>query len=207
MSPGYTLHRDVLSPAIVRSYLASLASRGFRDMVGVRNLVALVPETLSLLTPEVLILAGPGATLVRATLFDKPPRARWSVPWHQDVVVPVSERLPGHSAFTQKGGVLHARAPREVLERMITVRLHLDECGLESGPVRALPGTHTLGVLLAGRISALAATVTPEVCLVPAGGAMVMRPLLVHSSGTAQDPSRHRRVVHLEFAGAQSTGL
>lgn len=38
----------------------------------------------------------------------------------------------------------------------------------------------------------------PEVCAVPAGGVMLMRPLLVHASSRTADV-RPRRVIHLEF--------
>ena len=47
---------------------------------------------------------------------------------------------------------------------------------------------------------------TPAVdCLVEAGGAVVMRPLLLHSSRPADEPAR-RRVVHLEYAAAPLPG-
>ena len=36
--------------------------------------------------------------------------------------------------------------------------------------------------------------------LVPAGGALLMRPLLVHSSGKASAGARRRRVLHIEYA-------
>ena len=39
----------------------------------------------------------------------------------------------------------------------------------------------------------------PETCGVNAGGAVMMRPLLLHSSHKATDAAR-RRVIHLEFA-------
>ncbi|MEW6284455.1 MAG: phytanoyl-CoA dioxygenase family protein, partial [Candidatus Eremiobacterota bacterium] len=40
----------------------------------------------------------------------------------------------------------------------------------------------------------------PQVeCCVPAGGAVLMRPLLIHASSAARTPG-HRRVIHLEFA-------
>jgi hypothetical protein len=36
-------------------------------------------------------------------------------------------------------------------------------------------------------------------CLVPRGGLLVMRPLLLHASSPASAPA-HRRVLHLEYA-------
>ena len=33
------------------------------------------------------------------------------------------------------------------MKRMLAVRVHLDDCGLENGPVRVLPGSHPNGRL------------------------------------------------------------
>jgi ectoine hydroxylase-related dioxygenase (phytanoyl-CoA dioxygenase family) len=84
---------------------------------------------------------------------------------------------------------------------MVTVRLHLDDCGPDNGPLRVIPGSHT--ALL--RDDALAARVAagPEVaCTAPAGGAVVMRPMILHASSPARSPA-HRRVVHIEYAPDQ----
>src|SRR6266568_4969591 len=40
---------------------------------------------------------------------------------------------------------------------------------------------------------------SPGACLVPRGGALLMRPLLLHASSAAEAPG-HRRVIHLEYA-------
>jgi hypothetical protein len=40
---------------------------------------------------------------------------------------------------------------------------------------------------------------------VPAGGVVVMRPLILHASSPAVSPS-HRRVVHLEYAAEDLPG-
>jgi hypothetical protein len=38
-------------------------------------------------------------------------------------------------------------------------------------------------------------------CLVPRGGILAMRPLLIHSSSKVQSPEP-RRVLHIEYAGS-----
>jgi hypothetical protein len=52
------------------------------------------------------------------------------VSWHQDVTIAVRAR--GRSAgvrpWSVKDGVPHVQAPAELLEQMITLRLHLDDC-------------------------------------------------------------------------------
>ena len=89
----------------------------------------------------------------------------------------------------------------DYLERMVTLRLHLDDCGPQSGPMRVLPGSHTNGKLddrAAATWSARAGELAFD-CVVPAGGVVVMRPLLLHASASGTTEG-HRRVIHLEYA-------
>jgi len=88
---------------------------------------------------------------------------------------------------------------------MLTVRLHLDDCGTENGPLRVLPGTHLSGWLDAEAIDRLKREISEQVCCVPRGGAVLMRPLLLHASSKAEMPTR-RRVLHLEFAADELPG-
>src|SRR5439155_13388597 len=61
---------------------------------------------------------------VRALFFDKTPAANWRVGWHQDLTIPVAERIEtdGFGAWSVKAGVTHAEAPREILESIATLR-------------------------------------------------------------------------------------
>jgi ectoine hydroxylase-related dioxygenase (phytanoyl-CoA dioxygenase family) len=86
-----------------------------------------------------------------------------------------------------------------VLENMLTVRLHLDDADETNGALRVLPGTHKHGRLDAHQIEYWKQHDTAVTCTVKSGGAVVMRPLLLHSSTTAATP-RHRRVLHFEYA-------
>ncbi|MBV9852530.1 MAG: phytanoyl-CoA dioxygenase family protein [Armatimonadetes bacterium] len=144
---------------------------------------------------------GPDAFPVRGILFDKTPDANWNVVWHQDLSIAVRERreVPGFGPWSRKAGVPHVQPPAALLERMLTVRLHLDDCGEDNGPLRVLPGSHRHGRLDAEAIQEWRARVPEVTCPVPRGGALLMRPLLLHASSDAQTP-RHRRVIHLEFA-------
>lgn len=85
---------------------------------------------------------------------------------------------------------------------MVTVRVHLDECGLDNGPVRVIPGSHQAGRLSAAEIARWREEHAAFPCVSARGGALVMRPLLLHASSPSTRPA-HRRVVHLEFAAAE----
>jgi ectoine hydroxylase-related dioxygenase (phytanoyl-CoA dioxygenase family) len=147
------------------------------------------------------------ALAVRATLFDKTAGANWLVPWHQDLTVCVQSRLdaPGYGPWTRKAGVWHVQPPASVLERMLSVRVHLDDCGESNGVLRVLPGTHLLGRLNADQIAEQERIATSVSCVVSAGGAVVMRPLLIHASSAASNAA-HRRVIHIDYAACQLDG-
>ena len=88
----------------------------------------------------------------------------------------------------------------ELLENMLTVRLHLDDTDESNGALQVLPGSHRFGRLSAGRIRALRSEHAEFVCPAAAGDALLMRPLLLHASSRSAS-ARHRRVLHIEYAG------
>lgn len=146
-------------------------------------------------------LLGAPAFPVRGMFFDKNASANWSVPWHQDLAIAVGARkeTPGFGPWSVKGGIVHVQPPEHVLAGMTTVRLHLDDCAADNGALRVIPGSHCHGELSTDEITAWAGRPQLVVCEVPQGGALVMRPLLLHSSSRVKEPS-HRRVLHIEYA-------
>ncbi len=62
-----------------------------------------------------------------------------------------------------------------------------------------LPGTHAHGVLTESAIDRFVREVAPVDCVVPRGGIIAMRPLLLHASSKAIT-DRPRRVLHIEYA-------
>src|SRR6266581_105158 len=122
--------------------------------------------------------------------------------WQQDNVIAVRERLevPGFVGWSQKAGVWQVQPPVEVLAQMIAVRVHLDDCGADNGPLRVLPGSHRCG-WLDDDLDAWKAGVPEMVCTVKCGGILVMCPLLLHASA-ASESAGHRRVIHIEYAAA-----
>lgn len=138
---------------------------------------------------------GERARAVRALLFDKAPRVNWPVAWHRDRTVALAGRaeVQGLSGWSEKAGVLHAHAPRSVLDGMLTVRVHVDPSERANGALRVAPGSHR-DPGDESREPRRAVVVEA-----PAGAAVLMRPRLLHASGRSAEPER-RRTVHLEFA-------
>jgi ectoine hydroxylase-related dioxygenase (phytanoyl-CoA dioxygenase family) len=146
---------------------------------------------------------GRDAFPFRATLFDKSPTANWLVVWHQDTALPLQNRreAPGWGPWSVKDGVTYAHAPESALCEVLALRLHLDDSTAENGPLRALPGTHTLGVLTDEALHDLSTKIAAVDCVVPRGGVLAMRPLIVHASSKSQS-GVPRRVLHIEYASS-----
>jgi hypothetical protein len=172
---------------------------------GARNLLAIpaiaeqarAPAIRRLIEP----IVGSNAIAVRALFFDKTPGANWPVLWHQDLTIAVAERhdLPGWGPWSVKAGVVHVEPPCALLARMLTIRLHLDDCDANNGPLRVIPGSHRLGRLTRDAIKAVRASATEQTLIADSGSAILMRPLLLHASSPATNPG-HRRVIHIEYA-------
>lgn len=173
---------------------------------GVRQIATRIPGVMPTIIGPLKALARPHFDsepfAVRILLFDKTPHANWKVAWHQDVTIAVTERreATGWGPWSRKDGVWHVRPPESVLAGMLTVRLHLDPCDAANGPVRVIPGSHRLGRLADLDVRGSLLGSEPHDCVVPAGGVLLMRPLILHSSAPATTPT-HRRVLHVEFAG------
>ena len=206
---GFALVPDCLTPEQVAGYLAAveIAVAEHPNPHGVRNLLRAAPELreipgLPAIRRLVEPVLGPEAQLTRAILFDKTPKANWRVGWHQDLIIAVRERVEagGFTAWSVKDGVPHVHPPVGVLEQMLTLRLHLDECGKDNGALRVVPGSHRHGRLADDEMRRLRQEQPAVTCALPAGGALAMRLLLMHASAPAADPT-HRRVIHLDFAG------
>jgi len=213
---GFAICEDVLPPEEMISLLGalgkidrpgSLQRRG--ATFAVRNLLDASLEVRELADSEVVrklvdAVLGPGCFAVRGILFDKIPDANWKVPWHQDVTIAIQAKVEaeGFGPWSTKADVLHVQPPAFVLEQMLSVRLHLDPCGEENGALRVIPGSHLQGRIREEEIARIREEVPERICAVSAGGALLMRPLLLHSSPPSQVPG-HRRVVHIDFAAVK----
>jgi ectoine hydroxylase-related dioxygenase (phytanoyl-CoA dioxygenase family) len=205
---GYVVRRVWVGAAQCATLAAALPTAPPRAG-GIRNALdperqpaaALVDQRMNALATELL---GRPACAVRAIVFDKTPASNWAVGWHQDLAIPVRQRhdLPRYRGWSRKQGVWHVQPPESVLEDMLTLRLHLDDCGGANGPLKVLPGSHRLGRVEATRIAALVGEGDSVECTASAGDVLAMRPLLLHASGKAVLPGR-RRVLHVEYSAVE----
>lgn len=207
---GFGIINDSLAQQDVDDLLEELSQANLpRSRAGVRHAmklatVATIAQGSRLLGIAQQIL-GSSAFPFRATLFDKSPTANWLVVWHQDTALPLQERceVPGWGPWSMKDGVTYAHAPANALSQVLALRVHLDDSTVDNGPLRVLPGTHTLGVLTDGSLHDLSTRVPAVDCLMPRGRVLAMRPLIVHASSKSQSEAP-RRVLHIEYANSMN---
>jgi hypothetical protein len=207
---GFEFIRAVLNPSDIDGLRNSLATLAIAP--GHRNLAARVPLVTQLASSSsILKLVQRGSSgkpvLVRSILFDKTAEINWLVPWHQDLSIAVKERrdIPRYGPWSLKDGIPHVQPPTEILQSIITLRLHLDDCDETNGALRVVPRSHDLGRIDSSQFRKLRQIEGEVVCSMMAGDALLMRPLLLHSSSPALVPCR-RRVIHLEFSSCSLEG-
>jgi len=205
---GFGIIPKVIAQQDVDHLLGELSRANLpRSRAGVRHAMKLAAVAAMARGSRLLGIAqqilGGDVFPFRATLFDKSPTANWLVVWHQDTALPLRKRheICGWGPWSVKDGVIYAHAPANTLSQVLALRLHLDDSSAENGPLRVLPKTHTLGVQSDEELHDLATRVAAIDCLVPCGGVLAMRPLIVHASSKSQSHAP-RRVLHIEYAAS-----
>lgn len=189
---GYLVLDHVVSEAELLAIEAQLSSVGL-DGVGTRNLLSAswcreLAERLRAGSIMATVLP-PDPVAVQCTYFEKSADQNWLVALHRDLSIPIKRRIesPGWTAWSEKEGVLFAHPPNAVLESLVAIRVHLEDNTERNSPLQVVPGSHIGGENPTHRIK----------CLVRRGGALVMRPLLLHASSKLEEGSR--RVLHFLF--------
>jgi hypothetical protein len=200
---GAQLYRAVLDGAWIER-LRKVADAAVGSRPGAR--LTAQDGLLDLLEPDGpvgLIAAaalGPRSHAVRAVMFDKSAASNWAVAWHQDRTIAVRERFDvrGFGPWSRKDGLLHVAPPVEVLESMVTLRVHLDDVGPDNAPLDVALGSHRRGLVPAAEATAVAEGHDLCACLAEAGDVWAYRTLILHASARAVRPTR-RRVLQIDF--------
>ena len=200
---GFAIVPNVLSPSRLNQLLPVLGEVNGAGQRGMLNVPAVAKLANS---ARLLDLARPHLSgeprPISAIYFDKSPNSNWFVSWHQDLTIPVRARVevPGFTRWSIKDGVPHVQPPAKLLNQMIAIRLHLDDCDAHNGALRMLLGSHRFGRLSNKQAQELQKECPEVVCRCAAGGALLIRPLVLHASSKSVVEA-HRRVLHIEYAG------
>jgi len=154
------------------------------------------PTALNALAAELL----PGARPVRVVVFNKTEANNWTLPWHQDRVIALRERIetPGFTNWTNKAGIWHAEPPIELLERMIFARIHLDPADTENGCLQLALGTHAQGKIAATDADAVASATPIENCIAQRGDVLFAKALILHRSSPSRT-TMGRRAIRIDY--------
>ena len=153
-------------------------------------------ERLGALASQLL----PGARPVRVIAFNKTEANNWILPWHQDRVVALRERVetPGFTNWTNKAGIWHAEPPIELLERMIFARIHLDPADEQNGCLQLALGTHARRKIAATDAEAIANGTPIENCIAQRGDVLFAKALILHRSSPSQT-NAGRRAIRIDY--------
>lgn len=205
---GFEILNNVVAASDIEFITNEVVSSDIkRRRGGIRNAEKKYHSIQSLVSSKELINKAQGylsgkPKIVRVIYFDKTQENNWFVTWHQDRTVAVTQRfkLEGWGPWSKKEGIHHVQPPVEILNNMITFRIHLDTANEQNGCLKVIPGSHKHGVLSSDEIHQYCESYDTVYCEVYKGGMLIMRPHLLHSSSKALNPT-NRRVVHVEYSG------
>jgi ectoine hydroxylase-related dioxygenase (phytanoyl-CoA dioxygenase family) len=209
---GFAVINDVFTEEEIAKILRVISStdtskptfRKTTDLFAIRQFFKEIPSIAELIFNQNLRalisnIFGDEYFVVKAIYFDKPETSNWFVAYHQDLTISVNKKiaLEGFGPWTVKQDQFAVQPPLDILQDNFTVRVHLDNTGKENGALKVIPKSHVKGVY---RLDAIdPAMKTESICSVTKGGVMIMKPLLLHSSGRTVNNNK-RRVVHIEFS-------
>jgi hypothetical protein len=205
---GFDVSGFAIVPALLTSSEAEVfrtesesfltAGAGARGLLNRPTIASLARQLLE--SPRLAAFLPREGVAVQCTYFEKTSDTNWFVPWHQDVSLPCRRgfgEVP-IDRWSVKEGDDFVAAPAVVLETVVAVRIHLDPSREENGPLLVWPESHRSDLLSEREIGQLAGNHPVVACCAEAGDAVVMRPLLVHSSKKSRSPLP-RRVLHFLF--------
>lgn len=208
---GYTILPGIFSSEEINRLISIIQSadesgdafRKSADLFAIRQFVKQIPAIKNLIFNAQLKLIindffGENYFLIKSIYFDKPETSNWFVAWHQDLTISVDKKmdLENFSSWTTKHNQFAVVPPLNFLTSIFTIRIHLDTTDDKNGALKVIPGSHSKGIYRPETIDW--STEKEEICNVPEGGIMIMKPLLLHSSARST-VSLRRRVIHLEF--------
>ncbi len=215
---GFTVINEIYTNDEVERILKTIESadktnetfRKSSDLFAIRQFLKEIPQAKDLiyntnLQDVICKLFGNNFFAVKSIYFDKPETSNWYVAYHQDLTISVDKKieLEGFGPWTVKQNQFAVQPPLNILENIFTIRIHLDDTDEHNGALKVVPGSHAKNIY---RPETIDWSVEKEIsCVVPKGSIMIMKPLLLHSSGRTTN-NKKRRVIHIEFTNQELPG-
>ncbi|MEO0043632.1 MAG: hypothetical protein RL329_3080 [Bacteroidota bacterium] len=197
------MEMDTILQTIENHKVTNLNFKTNHDVFAIRYFLKTFPNLQPLLMNDsfkkLVATLGTNYKIVKAIYFDKPVKANWVVNWHQDLTISVQEKsaVEGFTHWLPKENYFSVQPAIQYLENIVTIRIHLDHCTQNNGALRIIPKSHYH--IAAIKNLSPAFLEEAQVCEVPKGGVLVMKPLIWHSSKRTENQQK-RRVLHLELS-------
>ncbi len=186
--------------ALSKDEISDILSRiGEFDGVGQRNIQLPDPIKATLLNTAQTL--DQNLSYLMATAFNKHRSKSWSLPWHQDRILPFSQRINrvGYENWTRKSGTWYCEPPEKVLSQAIFAHILLDDVNRENGPMEMALASHALGRIRSDEIKATIKGAKTEFCTGKSGDIVLLKFLLLHRS-VNNKADRPRRTLRVDFA-------
>ncbi|MEP2261017.1 MAG: phytanoyl-CoA dioxygenase family protein [Paracoccaceae bacterium] len=199
-SGGRAWLRGAIDPASLEN-LRSLVDVDGKPGARVSPQSALFQTVCDLPVSDSLAETFAGVRPERIVVFDKSPESNWALPWHQDRVIAMKEKTncPGFTKWTCKSGEWHCEPPEHVLQKMLFVRVHLDDVAAENGAMEIAVGSHQLGKISKAEITDVVDSFEHEVTEASAGDVLVLSMLTLHRSRRSRS-DQTRRALRVDYA-------
>ncbi len=147
------------------------------------------------------VLLGPFARPVRAIAFDKNATVNWALGWHQDRTICVKDpaQVAGYSPWTIKHGMHHVEPTIDLLNKMVTIRVHIDPVDKDNAPLKVILGSHKLGLVSENEMAIAVGEAQAFECLADAGDVWIYSTPILHASGRTRS-ARRRRVLQIDYS-------
>jgi len=156
---------------------------------------------LSALAKNIL---GNNARPFYSIILDKTIHSNWELDWHQDLKIAVKKRIDtaGYYGWSDEAGIPHVIPPVKILKKLLSIRIHLDDCELSNGAIWAIPQSHKLGIIPEEKIKQVSKSTQYHICRAKAGAIMLMSPLLLHKSPLSNS-GKSRRILQVEYRATE----
>lgn len=94
------------------------------------------------------------------------------------------------------------QAPLYILENITTIRIALDDTDSNNSALKVIPRSHKTEILNQQEINQITQQKSALYCSLKAGDALIMHPLILHSSNKSIS-NNERRIIHLEYSSRE----
>ncbi|VXB91088.1 hypothetical protein BREVUG8_60239 [Brevundimonas sp. G8] len=113
--------------------------------------------------------------------------------------------VDGFGPWSLKAGMQHVAPPFDLLSRMVTLRVHLDDVSEDNAPLLIASGSHHYGRVAIDDVPGVVRQCGVQVCLAKAGDIWLYATPILHASDAAARPMR-RRVLQIDYAADELPG-